>query len=181
MDCSPPRSSVHGVVPVRILEWVTILFSRGSSRPRDQTWVFHITGRCFTLWATREALGKVMLKILQTRLQHYMKQELPDGQAGFRKGRETRDQIANIWWIIEKAREFHENICFVNYTKAFDWVAHNKLWKVLRDSYTRPPYLPPEIPVCRSRNNSYKQTWNNRPVQNWERRISKLYVVTLRI
>ena len=63
-----------------------------------------------------------MLKILQTRLQHYMKQELPDGQAGFRKGRETRDQIANIWWIIEKAREFQKIICFclIDYVKAFD-------------------------------------------------------------
>ena len=63
-----------------------------------------------------------MLKILQTRLQHYMKQELPDGQAGFRKGRETRDQIANIWWIIEKAREFQKIIyfCLIDYVKAFD-------------------------------------------------------------
>ena len=63
-----------------------------------------------------------MLKILQTRLQHYMKQELPDGQAGFRKGRETRDQIANIWWIIEKAREFQKIIyfCLIDYFKAFD-------------------------------------------------------------
>ena len=63
-----------------------------------------------------------MFKILQTRLQHYMKQELPDGQAGFRKGRETRDQIANIWWIIEKAREFQKLIyfCLIDYVKAFD-------------------------------------------------------------
>ena len=68
-----------------------------------------------------------MLKILQARLQQYVNGELPDVQGGFRKGTGTRDQIANIWWIIEKAREFHENICFVNYTKAFDWVAHNKL------------------------------------------------------
>ena len=63
-----------------------------------------------------------MFKILQTRLQHYMKQEIPDGQAGFRKGRETRDQIANIWWIIEKAREFQKLIyfCLIDYVKAFD-------------------------------------------------------------
>ena len=72
---------------------------------------------------------KVMLKILQARLQQYMNRELPDVQAGFRKGRGTRDQIANICWIIEKAREFQKNIyfCFIDYTKAFDCVDHNKL------------------------------------------------------
>ena len=82
--------------------------------------------------------------------------ELSDIQAGFRKGTGTRDQIANIRWIIEKAREFEKNIylCFVDYTKAFDYVDHNKLWKILRDGNTRPPYLPPEKPVCRSRSNS---------------------------
>ena len=72
--------------------------------------------------------SKVMLKILQARLQHYMNRELPDVQAGFRKGRGTRDQIANIRWIIEKAREFHKNIyfCFIDHAKAFDSVNHNK-------------------------------------------------------
>ena len=76
--------------------------------------------------------SKVMLKILQARLQQYMKHELPDVQAGFRKGRETRDQIANICWIMEKAREFQKNIyfCFIDYAKAFDCVDHNKLWKI---------------------------------------------------
>ena len=71
-----------------------------------------------------------MLKILQARLQQYVKQELPDVQAGFRKGRITSDQIANIHWIIEKEREFQKNIyfCFIDYTKAFDYVDHNKLW-----------------------------------------------------
>ena len=68
-----------------------------------------------------------MLKILQARLQQYMNCELPDIQAGFRKGKGTRDQIANIRWIIEKAREFQKNICFINYTKAFDCVDNNKL------------------------------------------------------
>ena len=74
-----------------------------------------------------------MLKILQTRLQQYMNPELPDVQAGFRKGRGTRDQIANIRWIIEKAREFQKNIifCFIDYAKAFDCVDHNKLWQIL--------------------------------------------------
>ena len=76
-----------------------------------------------------------MLKILQARLQQYVNHELPDVQAGFRKGRGTRDQIANIHWILEKAREFQKNIyfCFVDYTKAFDCVAHNKLWKILKE------------------------------------------------
>ena len=76
--------------------------------------------------------SKVMLKILQARLQHYMNRELPDVQAGFRKGRGTRDQIANILWIMEKAREFQKNIyfCFIDYAKAFDCVDHKKLWKI---------------------------------------------------
>ena len=79
---------------------------------------------------------KVMLKILQPRLQQYVDHELPDVQAGFRKGRGTRDQIANIHWIIEKAREFQKNICFIDYTKAFDCVDHNKLWKILQEMIT---------------------------------------------
>ena len=75
-----------------------------------------------------------MLKILQARLQQYMNHELPDFQAGFRKGSETRDQIANIRWIIEKAREFQKNIfCFIDYAKAFYCVDHNKLWKILKE------------------------------------------------
>ena len=76
-----------------------------------------------------------MLKILQARLQQYMNHELPDVQAGFRKGRGTRDQVANIRWIMEKAREFQKNInfCFIVYAKAFDYVDHNKLWKILKD------------------------------------------------
>ena len=79
--------------------------------------------------------SKVMLKILQARLQQYMNRELPDIQAGFRKGRGTRDQIANIRWIMEKAREFHKSIyfCFTDYGKAFDCVDHNKLWKILKE------------------------------------------------
>ena len=76
-----------------------------------------------------------MLKILQARLQQYVNYELPDVQAGFRKGRGTRNQIANICWIIEKAREFQKNIdfCFMDYTKAFDCVDHNKLWKIRKE------------------------------------------------
>ena len=76
-----------------------------------------------------------MLKIVQARLQQYVNRELPDVQAGFRKGRGTRDQIANIRWIMEKAREFQKNLyfCFIDYTKAFDCVDHNKLWKILKE------------------------------------------------
>ena len=92
-----------------------------------------------------------MLKNLKARLQQYMNHELPDIQAGFRKGRGTRDQIANISWIIEKTREFQKNIyfCFIDYAKAFDCVDHNKLENSSRDGNTRPPYLPPEKYVCR--------------------------------
>ena len=79
--------------------------------------------------------SELMLKILQARLQQYVNRELPDIQAGFRKGRGTRDQIANICWIIEKARDFQKNIyfCFIDYAKAFDCVDHNKLWKILKE------------------------------------------------
>ena len=76
-----------------------------------------------------------------------MKCELPEVQAGFRKDRRTRDQIANIHWIIEKAKEFQKNICIFDYTKAFDCVDHNNLWKILRDGNTRSPYLPTCIQV----------------------------------
>ena len=79
--------------------------------------------------------SKVMLKILQARLQQYVNRELPDVQAGFQKGRGTRDQIANIRWIMEKAREFQKTIyfCFIDFAKAFDCVDHNKLWKILKE------------------------------------------------
>ena len=79
--------------------------------------------------------SKVLVKIPQARLQQYVNRELPDVQAGFRKGRRTRDQIANIRWIMEKAREFQKNIyfCFIDYAKAFDCVDHNKLWKILEE------------------------------------------------
>ena len=129
--------------------------------------------------------SKVMLKILQARLQQYMKHELPDVQAGFRKGRGTRDQIANICWIMEEARELQKNIyfCFINYAKAFDCVDHNKLWKILQEM---------EIPchlTCLLRNLYAGQeatvrtghAWNNRLVPNRKRSTSRLYIVTLLI
>ena len=99
--------------------------------------------------------SKVMTKILQARLQQYMNRELPEVQAGSRKGRGTRDQIAKIRWIIKKAREFQKNIyfCFMDYAKAFVWITKN-CENSSRDGNTRPPDLPLEKPVCRSGSNS---------------------------
>ena len=100
--------------------------------------------------------SKIMLKILQARLQQYLNPELPDVQAGFRKGRGIRDQIANIRWIMEKARELQKNIyfCFTDYDKAFDCVDHNKQENSEEGGNTRPPDLPLEKPICRSGSNS---------------------------
>ena len=97
-----------------------------------------------------------MLKILQARFQQYVNRELPDVQAGFRKGRGTSNQIANIRWIMEEARELQKNtyFCFIYYAKAFDCVDHNKFWKILKEIGTRPPDLPLEKSVCRSGSNS---------------------------
>ena len=97
-----------------------------------------------------------MLKILQARLLQYVNRELPDVQVGFRKGRGTRDQIANIHWINEKAREFQKNIyfCFTAYAKAFDCMEHNKLENSEGEGNTRPPDLPLEKSVCRSGSNN---------------------------
>ena len=97
-----------------------------------------------------------MLKILQARLQQYVNQELPDVLAGFRKGRGTRDQIVNICWIMEKARELLKSIYFyfIDYAKAFDCVYHNKMENSERDGNTSPPDLPLEKPLCNTGNNS---------------------------
>ena len=124
--------------------------------------------------------SNIMIKILQARLQQYMNHELPDVQPSFRKGKGTRGQIANICWIIEKAREFQENICFsfIDCAKALDCVDHNKLWKILRDGNTRPHDLPLEKSICRSGSNRYNWTWNNRLVPNRKRSTSRLYMVT---
>ena len=125
-----------------------------------------------------------MLKILQARLQQYMNRELPDVQAGFTKGRGTRDQIANIQWIMEKGREFQKNIyfCFIiDYAKAFDCVDHNKLWKILKEM---------EIPdhlTCLLRNlyagqeATVRLDIEHRLVPNRKRSTSRLYIVTLLI
>ena len=126
--------------------------------------------------------SKVMLKILQARFQQYVNRELPDVHAGFRKGRVTRDQIANIYWIIKTAREFLKNIyfCFIDYAKAFDCVDHNKLWKILKEMGI------PDHQTCLLRNLYAGQettdwTWNNRLVPNRKRSMSRLYIVTLLI
>ena len=123
-----------------------------------------------------------MLKILQVRIQQYVNCEVPDVQAGFRKGRGIRDQIANIYWIVRKTREFQKNIyCFIDYSKAFYCVDHNKLWKILQEMGI-PDYL-----TCLLRN-PYMQVrkqqnwmWNNRLVPNRKRSTSRLYIVTLLI
>ena len=119
--------------------------------------------------------SKVRLKILQARFQQYMNWEIPDVQAGFRKGRGTRDEIANICWIIEKAKEFQKNIyfCFIDFAKAFNYVGQNKLWEILKEMGI------PDHLTCLS---SEKPVWgpgsNSWLVQNWERRTS-LHTVTL--
>ena len=108
MDGGAWWDTVHGV-------------KRSGTQLRNFTFTFHAS--------------KVMLKILQARLQQYMTCELPDVQAGFRKGKGTRDQVTNICWIIKKAREFRKNICFcfIDYTKAFDCADHDKQWKILKE------------------------------------------------
>ena len=123
-----------------------------------------------------------MLKIIQASLPQYVNRELPDVQAGFRKGRGTRDQIANTRWIIEKAREFQENIyfCFVDYAKVYECVDHNKLCKILKEM------IIPDHHTCLLRNlyagqEQQNWTWNNRLVPNRKRSTSRLYMVTVLI
>ena len=111
-----------------------------------------------------------------------LKRELPDVQAGFRKGRGARDQIANIHWLIEKAREFQKNIyfCFIDYVKAFDCVDHNKLWKILQEMRI-PDHLTCLLRYLMQVKKQQNWTWNNRLVPNQERSMSRLYIVTLLI
>ena len=128
--------------------------------------------------------SKVMLKILKARLQQYVNCELPDVQAGFRKGRGPREQIANICWIIEKAGEFQKNIyfCFIDYAKAFHCVDHKKLWKILKEMAIPDhlTYLLRNLYAGQG-SNSYNWTWNSRLVLNRKRSPSRLYIVTLLI
>ena len=124
-----------------------------------------------------------MLKILQARLQQHVNHELPNVQAGFRKGRGTRDQIANICWIIEKAKEFQKNIyfCFIDYAKAFDCVDHNKLWTILKEMGI------PDHLICLLRNLYVGQKQQleldveQQTVPNKKKSTSRLYIVTLLI
>ena len=127
--------------------------------------------------------SKVMHKILQARLQQYVNRELPVVQAGFRKGRGTRDQIANICGIMKKGKEFQKNIyfCFIDYAKAFDCVDHSKLWKILKkmgipDHLT---WLLRNLHAGEEATVRTNWTWNNRLVPNRKRRGSRLYIVTL--
>ena len=120
-----------------------------------------------------------MIKILQARLQEYVNHEFPDDQAGFRKGRGTRDQTANICWIIKKTREYL--LLLYGYAKAFDCESQQTVENSSRDGNTRPPHLPLEKSECRSGSNSKNWTWNNRLVPNRERSKSRLNIVTLLI
>uniref|UniRef100_A0A4W2HS76 RNA-directed DNA polymerase n=1 Tax=Bos indicus x Bos taurus TaxID=30522 RepID=A0A4W2HS76_BOBOX len=159
MDCSLPGFSVHGIFQARVLEWVSHSPSTGDlpdprikprspalqadtvpSEPPGKPQEIPKKGsakECSNYRTTAHIshASQVMLKLLQARLQQYVNRELPGVQAGFRKGRGTRDQIANICWIIEKAREFQKNIyfCVIDYAKAFDCVDHNKLWEILKE------------------------------------------------
>ena len=124
-----------------------------------------------------------MLKILQARLQQHVNHELPDVQAGFRKGRGTRDQISNIRWIIEKAREFQKNIyfCFINYAKAFDCVDHNKLWKIRkRWEYQTTWHASWEI-CMQLKKQQLELDMEQQTCSNMKRSSSRLYIVTLLI
>ena len=111
------------------MDWLDLLAVQGTLKSLLQ----HHSLKASILWLISRP-SKVMLKILQARLQQYVNREIPDIHVGFRKGRGTKDQIANIRWIIEKAREFQKNIyCFIDYAKAFDCVDHNTLWKILQE------------------------------------------------
>ena len=127
--------------------------------------------------------SKVMLKILQARLQQYVNGVLPDVQAGFRIGTGTQDQIANIHWITKKAREFQKNIyfCFIDYGKAFDCVDHNKLWKILKEMGI-PDHLTYLLRnLYAGQETTVRTGHQTRLVPNWERSTSRLYIVTLLI
>ena len=144
MDFSLPGFSVHLIFQARVLEWVAISFSRGSFWHRDRTRVSRIVGRCFTLWAVlfKSANAPFPPLYLEPGLDFAQRSVLLIFHFGnsystltLEKARGTRDQIANICWIIKKAREFQKIIyfCFIDYVKAFDCVDHNKLWKILKE------------------------------------------------
>ena len=148
--CCTQYASKFGKLSSGYKDWKRSVFIPIPKKDNAKEWSNYLT------IALISHASKIMLKILQARLQQYMDHGLPDVQAGFRKGKWTRHQIANICWNIKKAREFQKNIyfCFIDYAKAFDCVDHNKLENFSRDGNTRPPDLPPEKSVCRSRSNS---------------------------
>ena len=127
--------------------------------------------------------SKVMLTVLQARLQQYVNHELPDVQAGIRKGRGTRNQIANICWIIKKIRVPEKHLLLLYWLCQSFWLcgSQHTVKNSERDGNTRPPDLPLEKSVCRSGSNSQNWTWNNRLVANRKRSTSRLYIVTLLI
>ena len=140
MDMEAWHAAVHGVAKswTRLSNWTIMLLS-----PK----IFKLPYNCTLSYAS-----KILLKILQGRLQRYLNRELPDVRAEFRKGKGIRDQIANICWIMEKAREFKKN-CFIDFDKALDCVDHNKLENSSRSRSTRPLYLSLEKSLCRLRSN----------------------------
>jgi len=138
----------------------------------------HRVGHDWSDLAAAAHVSKVILRILQARLQQYVNLELPDVQAGFRKGRGTSNQIANIWWIIEKTGKFQKNICFIDYAKAFDCVDHNKLWKILKEMGIS-DHLLASWETCMQVKKLQNQAWNNRLIQNGERNMSRLHILTL--
>ena len=146
-------------VAVKVLHSICQPLSKTQPWPQDWKWSVFIPIRECSNYHTIALIShtsKIMLTILQGRLQQYVNHELPDVQAGFRKGRRTRDQIANLRLIIAKTTEFQKNIyfCFIDYGKAFDSVNQNSVENSSRDGNSRPPDLPPEKSVCRSRSNS---------------------------
>ena len=127
--------------------------------------------------------SKVMLKILQANLYQYVNRELPNVQAGFRKGKRTRDQIANIWWILEKEREFQKDIdfCFIDYAKAFDCVDHRNCGKVFK-RWEYQTIWPASWDICMQvKKQLLEPDMEQRTVPSWERSMSRLFIVTLLI
>ena len=188
MDCNFPGTSVRGILQARILQWPDVPSSRGSSQAKDRIQVSCIAGVFFTTWSTREAQrshqGSLVLrmdiieipKTVLNRLQQNMNWEIPYLQAGFRKGTGTKDQIANICWIIEKARVPEKHLFLLYWPCWRLWlsVSQQTVENSERDGNTRPPDLPPEKPVCGSGNNSCNWTWNYRLVSDRERSTSRL-------
>ena len=170
MDREAWHAAGHGVTRSRtqlndwtemnfLIEWINLSGTQSNSKEKQ----YKECSNYHTI-VLISYTSKVMFKILQARLQQYMNWELPDVQAGYRKGREIRDQIANICWIIEKAREFQKNICFIDYTKALNCVDHNKLWEILNDIGI------PDHLTCLSRNLHTGQeatVWNGHETTDW--------------